>query len=152
MDWQPHITVAAIIERDEKFLLVEEKVEGYIVYNQPAGHWESGETLQEAAARETLEETGWEFFPSALVGIYRWKHPRKDETFLRFTFCGHSSSKQITTQLDKGIIKASWLRANEIFALPEIKIRSTMVTHSLQDYLDGKRFDINLIHDVNQHW
>lgn len=152
MDWQPHITVAAVIERDGKFLLVEEMVEGHVVFNQPAGHWESGESLHEAASRETLEETGWEFYPTALVGIYRWQHPRKDETFLRFTFCGQSSSEQISNDLDDGIIKASWHSAEDILALPEIKIRSTMVIHSLQDYLDGKRFDLDLIRDIHQHW
>lgn len=152
MDWQPHITVAAVIERDGKFLLVEEMVEGHVVFNQPAGHWEPDESLHEAASRETLEETGWEFYPTALVGIYRWQHPRKDETFLRFTFCGQSSSEQISNDLDDGIIKASWHSAEDIFALPEIKIRSTMVIHSLQDYLDGKRFDLDLIRDIHQHW
>ena len=152
MDWHPHITVAAVIERDGKFLLVEEMVEGHVVFNQPAGHWEPGESLHEAASRETLEETGWEFYPTALVGIYRWQHPRKDETFLRFTFCGQTSSEQISNKLDDGIIKASWHSAEDILALPEIKIRSTMVIHSLQDYLDGKRFDLDLIRDIHQHW
>jgi len=94
MKWEPHITVAAVIERDDTFLLVEEMVEGTAVVNQPAGHWEPGETLIEAAQRETLEETGWEFYPTALVGIYQWQHPRKDETFLRFTFCGAHSLRK----------------------------------------------------------
>lgn len=152
MKWQPHITVAAVIERDQKYLLVEELIEDHQVFNQPAGHWEPGESLIEAAIRETLEETGWEFYPSALVGIYRWQHPHKNETFLRFTFCGHSSPEQITNNLDDGIINAAWHSAEEILALPEIKIRSTMVTHSLKDYLDGKRYDLDLIRDIHQHW
>ncbi len=152
MDWQPHITVAAVIERDNKFLLVEEMAEGHAVLNQPAGHWEKGETLIQAAERETLEETGWEFFPTSLVSIFRWQHPRKDETFLRFTFCGNTGEKQISTELDAGIIQASWYSAEEILALPETKIRSTMVVHSLQDYLDGKRFDLNVMRDIHQHW
>jgi len=152
MTWQPYITVAAVIEREGKFLLVEELADGHVVFNQPAGHWECGESLQEAARRETLEETGWEFFPSALIGIYRWQHPHKDKTFLRFTFCGQTSNKQICSNLDDGIINASWHSAEEILALPENKIRSTMVIHSLQDYLDGKRFDLSLIRDIQQHW
>ncbi len=152
MNWQPHITVAAVIEREQKYLLVEERAEGQIVFNQPAGHWERGETLLEAAARETLEETGWEFFPSALVGIYRWQHPKKDETFLRFTFCGNTGAKQINNNLDDGIISANWYSADEILALPEAKIRSTMVIHSLKDYIDGKRYDLNLIKDIHQQW
>jgi ADP-ribose pyrophosphatase YjhB (NUDIX family) len=152
MKWDPHITVAAVIERDNKFLLVKEMVEGIAVLNQPAGHWEAGETLVEAAQRETLEETGWEFYPTALVGIYRWQHPRKDETFLRFTFCGSCSDNQISTDLDDGILEANWLRADEILALPDIKLRSTMVIESLNDYLAGKRYDIDMLRDIHQHW
>ena len=152
MNWEPHITVAAVIEREQKFLLVEEMVEGTAVFNQPAGHWEKGETLIEAASRETLEETGWEFFPKALVGIYQWKHPRKDETFLRFTFCGETSDKQISTELDKGILKADWHTADEILTLPENKIRSTLVTESLSDYLAGKRQTLEIFRDIHQHW
>lgn len=152
MNWQPHITVAAIIEHEQKFLLVEERAEGQVVYNQPAGHWEEGESLIDAAVRETLEETGWEFFPTALVGIYRWQHPHKDETFLRFAFCGESGDKQVSEKLDDGIISTNWLSADEILALPEEKIRSTMVTHCLKDYMNGKRFDLGLIQDINQHW
>ena len=152
MNWQPHITVAAVIEREQKYLLVEERAEGHIVFNQPAGHWEPGETLIEAAKRETLEETGWEFYPTALVGIYRWQHPHKDETFLRFTFCGQSSVERMSAQLDDGIIAANWHSAEEILALPDTKIRSTMVLHSIKDYIDGKRYDLNLFHDINQTW
>ena len=152
MKWEPHITVAAVIERNQKFLLVEEMVEGVAVLNQPAGHWEAGETLIEAAQRETLEETGWEFYPSALVGIYRWQHPRKDETFLRFTFCGNCSDHQVSTKLDDGILNADWHNKNDILALPETRIRSTMVTESLNDYLNGKRHDLNMLRDIHQHW
>ncbi len=152
MNWQPHITVAAVIERRQKYLLVEERADGQVVFNQPAGHWEPDESLVEAVMRETLEETGWEFYPSALVGIYRWQHPHKHETFLRFTFCGRSSSKQISNNLDDGIVNASWYSAEEILALPEKKIRSTMVIHSLNDYLAGKRYDLDLIRDIHQHW
>ena len=127
-------------------------VEGTAVYNQPAGHWEKGETLIEAAARETLEETGWEFIPKHLVGIYQWKHPRKDETFLRFTFCGETSDEQISTHLDEGIISADWFTAAEILSFPEEKIRSTLVTESLSDYLNGKRQSLELFREIHQQW
>ena len=152
MKWDPHITVAAVIERKQKFLLVEEMVEGTAVLNQPAGHWEAGESLIEAAQRETLEETGWEFYPTALVGIYRWQHPRKDETFLRFTFCGDCGDQQISTELDEGILNANWHHQDDILALPESRIRSTLVTESLKDYLDGKRHDIQILRNIHQHW
>ena len=152
MEWQPHITVAAIIEQNGKFLVVEEYVEKLLVINQPAGHWEPGETLLEAAKRETLEETGWEFDPTHLIGIYHWVHPHKEETFLRFSFCGNSSPEPLHQELDEGIHSAKWLTAEEILALPEEKIRSTMVTESLKDYLNGKRHDLNLIKDIHQHW
>lgn len=152
MEWQPHITVAAVIEKDGKYLVVEEYVDGHLVINQPAGHWEPGESLLEAAQRETLEETGWEFYPTQLIGIYRWVHPYKDETFLRFSFCGNSSTTQMHQDLDKGIHSAKWLSAEEILALPEEKIRSTMVTESLNDYLNGNRYSLELIKDIHQHW
>ena len=152
MKWDPHITVAAVIEREHKFLLVEEMVEGTAVLNQPAGHWEAGESLIEAAQRETLEETGWEFYPTALVGIYRWQHPRKDETFLRFTFCGNCSDQQVSTDLDEGILNAEWHHQDDILTLPESRIRSTLVTESLKDYLNGKRHDIQMLRDIHQHW
>ena len=152
MNWQPHVTVAAVIEREHKFLLVQERVDEHTVFNQPAGHWEQGETLIEAVRRETLEETGWEFYPDALVGVYCWKHPHKDETYLRFTLCGQCSEERISDELDAGILQACWCSADSILSLPEHKLRSTMVTHSLQDYLDGKRYGLDLIRTIHQHW
>ncbi len=152
MKWQLHVTVAAVIEHEQKYLLVQEKVDDQVVFNQPAGHWEHGESLLEAAKRETLEETGWEFYPSALVGIYRWQHPHRNEAFLRFTLCGQASSEQIRNDLDDEILAVDWHHAADIFALPEKKIRSTMVIHSLRDYLDGKRYDLSLVRDIHQYW
>ncbi|MEM8844198.1 MAG: NUDIX hydrolase [Pseudomonadota bacterium] len=147
-----HITVAAIIKRKDKFLMVKEKANGLVVYNQPAGHWEVDETLIEAAQRETLEETAWEFKPEALVSIYRWKHPEKNEVFLRATFCGEVGQHHPNQSLDDGILEALWMSRDELAALPEIERRSAMVLQSIDDYEAGKRFDLNLLQDVIEHW
>ena len=92
MIWKPHATVAAIVEKDGKYLMVEEDIEGDIVYNQPAGHLEPNENLIDAVIRETQEETAWLFKPEALIGIYLWEQPNKGRTFLRFAFCGQCSN------------------------------------------------------------
>jgi 8-oxo-dGTP pyrophosphatase MutT (NUDIX family) len=84
MIWKPHVTVAAIAEKANRFLIVEERVDGQLVYNQPAGHLDSGESLIEAVIRETFEETAWTFQPEALVGIQLWRHPVHSESYLRF--------------------------------------------------------------------
>src|SRR5689334_22521632 len=92
MGWNPEVTVAAIveqtIERERRYLMVEELISGRLVLNQPAGHLEDRETLLEAVVRETREETAWRFEPDALVGIYLWRNPDNERTFLRFAFCG----------------------------------------------------------------
>ena len=147
-----HITVAAVIQRDNKYLMVKEKANGLVVYNQPAGHWEVDETLIEAAKRETLEETAWEFIPKALVGIYRWKHPHKDEVFLRATFCGDAGTHHPDQALDDGILEAVWLSRDELIAMPEIERRSAMVLQSIDDFEAGKRFDLDLLQDIIEHW
>ena len=147
-----HITVAAVIKRDNKFLMVKEKANGLIVYNQPAGHWEVDETLVEAAKRETLEETAWEFTPEALVSIYRWKHPEKDEVYLRATFCGGVNNHHPDQPLDNGILEAVWMTRDEVAALPEIERRSAMVLQSIDDFEAGKRYDLNLLKDIIEHW
>ena len=152
MPSKAHITVAAVIQRDDKYLMVKEKANGLVVYNQPAGHWEVDETLIEAAQRETLEETAWEFIPQALVGIYRWKHPQKDEVFLRATFCGDAGMHHAGQPLDEGILEAVWLTRDELVALPEIERRSAMVLQSIDDFEAGKRFDLNLLQDIIEHW
>ena len=148
----PHVTVAAVVERDGKYLMVKEIANDLVVYNQPAGHWEVDETLTEAAIRETLEETAWEFTPQALVGIYRWKHPHKDDVYLRVTFCGSVDNFRSNQSLDNGIIEAVWMSYEELAALPEIERRSAMVLQSIQDYESGHRYDLNLLSDVIENW
>ncbi len=147
-----HITVASVIERDGKYLMVREIANGLEVYNQPAGHWEVDETLEAAAVRETLEETAWKFIPEAFVGIYRWKHPEKNEVFLRITFSGRVTTHYPDQDLDDGILEAVWMTREEIAALPEIKRRSAMVLKSIDDYENGRGCDLSIVSDVIEIW
>ena len=92
MVWKPDVTVAAVAERDGRFLVVEERASGRLVLNQPAGHLEDGETLHDAVVRETFEESGWRFRPDAIVGIYLWRPTRPTRTFLRVAFSGRAGN------------------------------------------------------------
>ena len=148
----PHITVAAVIQQGEKYLMVKERVNGHVVYNQPAGHWEVDESLMDAAIRETMEETAWQFEPTHLVSIYRWKHPQKDEVFLRITFCGNVSQHHLDQPLDDGIIEALWMTRAEIAALDEQQRRSALVLQSIDDYEQGKRYDLDIMTDITEVW
>ena len=152
MSFKSHITVAAVIKRDNKYLMVREIANGIEVYNQPAGHWEIDETLEQAAIRETLEETAWDFAPESIVAIYRWKHPEKDEVYLRVTFAGEATDHHPEQTLDDGILEAVWMTREELAALPEIERRSAMVLQSIDDFESGKRYDLSLISEVVEHW
>jgi len=144
MIWKPNVTVAAIVERDGKFLLVEEEAGGEIVLNQPAGHWEQDESLMQGATREALEETGYDFQPTALVGIYRWPHPKKEITYLRFAFAGEIIGHDADRRLDEGIIRAVWLTPSEI-RNDMARHRSPLVLRCIEDYLAGKRYPLDLL-------
>ena len=109
MIWKPHVTVAAVVSKDNKYLMVEENCEGRVVYNQPAGHLEEGENLVDAVIRETLEETAWHIEPCAITGIYQWKHPDKEKTFLRVCFHAKLLDHDPSITLDDGIIRALWM-------------------------------------------
>ena len=148
MIWSPHVTVAAVIEENGRYLLVEEHIEGERVFNQPAGHLEDNESLIQAIEREVVEETARTFEPSALCGIYRWKMSEKRRTYLRFCFTG-SVSEQITNRaLDKEIIDTHWL------TLPEVTshsphLRSPMVLQCIRDYESGVRIPLSSLHDIH---
>ena len=142
--WKPNTTVAAIIERDSKFLLVEEKTERGNRFNQPAGHLEDGETLIQAVIRETLEESAYEFTPEALLGVYHWKHPHNDTTYLRFAFIGKVGVHYPMQELDDGIIQAVWMSADEIREKQSL-MRSPQVLTCIEDYLAKKRFPLEVI-------
>ena len=145
--WKPHVTVAAIAEKDGKFLIVEEMVDGQLVYNQPAGHLDSGESLIEAVIRETLEETAWTFQPEALVGIQLWRHPVHNESYLRFSFCGSCYDHDKNQLLDHGIERAVWLSRDELVDNNH-KLRSPMVLRSIDDYLEGRRYGLDILEHI----
>lgn len=143
--WKPHLTVAAVIEEDEKFLFVEEEVGGELVINQPAGHLDEGETLIHAAIRETKEETSYDFIPKNIVGIYKWSHPTKNKTFVRVCYCGEASNPDENQKLDQGIVRALWLSKDDLI---KHKLRSPMVLNCINDYLDNKRYPIDIITEI----
>lgn len=144
MVWKPNVTVAAVVERDGRFLVVEEDTADGLRFNQPAGHLEPHESLVDGAIRETLEETGCHFRPDALVGVYRWRHPNKDLTYLRFAFTGTVSEPEPGRALDTGIIRAAWLTPDELRAT-SARHRSPLVLRCMDDYLAGKRFPLDLL-------
>ncbi|TAN84875.1 MAG: NUDIX hydrolase [Gallionella sp.] len=144
MIWKPNVTVAAVIWRDGKFLLVEEETPQGIRFNQPAGHLEADESLLAAVARETLEESAYSFTPQHLLGIYRWHSPTSDTTYLRFAFTGEITGHDAGRQLDSGILRALWLTPDEIRATRE-QHRSPLILRCVEDYLAGKRYPLELL-------
>lgn len=143
-NWTPHVVVAAIIERDGKFLLVEEHTAEGLRLNQPAGHWERGETLTGAVRREALEETAHHVEPLALLGCYSTHSPRRDITYLRFAYVCDATGFDAGRALDTGIVRAVWLTAEELAAHP-VPHRSPLVMRCVQDYLAGRRFPLDFV-------
>lgn len=144
MIWTPHVTVAAVIEQDGRFLLVEEETDEGLRFNQPAGHWEQNETLLEGVVREALEETAYQFRPEYMLGIYSWGHPRKDIHYLRFAFAGKVEGHDPARKLDDGIVRAVWLTPDEIRASRE-RHRSPLIAQCVEDYLAGRRFPLDVV-------
>jgi len=142
--WKPNVTVAAVIERDGRFLLVEEKTSDGIRFNQPAGHLEAGESLPAAASREALEETAHPFEPQYLIGIYRWPRPQGDITYLRFAFGGKAGELQPNRTLDAGILRTVWMTLDELEATRE-RHRSPLILQCVEDYLAGRRYGLELL-------
>ena len=140
------VTVAAVIENQGRFLFVEEQTEDGVRINQPAGHLEPHESVAAGAVRETLEETAYDFRPTALVGVYRWRRPAKDLTYLRFTFCGEVGEHHAERKLDEGILRALWLTPDELRACAPSH-RSPLVVRCVEDYLAGQRFPLELLTD-----
>lgn len=142
--WKPNVTVAAVIERDGRYLLVEEETAEGIRFNQPAGHLDQGESLVAACAREALEETAWHFTPTALLGIYLWPRPQRDITYLRFAFCGRVGEAIAGRVLDEGIVRTLWLTPAQMRE-QHARMRSPLVLKCLDDHLAGRRFPLGLV-------
>ena len=141
---RPAVTVATVVERDGRFLLVEEETRAGLRLNQPAGHLDEGESLVDAVAREALEETAHRFIPEYLVGIYQWRRPDGQATYLRFAFGGRLLGVEAERALDHGILRALWLTPEEI-AAERARHRSPLVLQCVRDYLAGRRFGLDLI-------
>ena len=147
--WKPSVTVAAVVERDGRFLMVEEETADGIRVNQPAGHLDPGETLLQAAAREALEETAHAFTPTALLGVYMTRTISNGEaeavTYVRFAFTGVLGPAEPGRALDHGIVRILWLTADEIRAR-HAEHRSPLVMKSVDDYLAGRRFPLDFVY------
>lgn len=144
--WQPHVTVATIVQDENRFLLVEEHNEAvsHLVINQPAGHVEANETLIDAAIRETLEETGWTVEITGLLGIYTYTPPSMpNDTYYRFCFLANALSHDAQRPLDTGIERAVWLTLDELEQTG--RARSPLVIRCIQDALQGKRYPLDMI-------
>lgn len=148
LQWKPNVTVAAVIERGGRYLLVEETsdnpADGPSVFNQPAGHVEAGEEIPGAARREVLEETGWQFTPENLVGTYYWTSPANGITYLRFCFTGSVTGHDPVRPLDRGILGTHWLTRAEIEQLGR-RLRSPLVLACIDDFEAGQSFPLHLI-------
>jgi len=159
--WKPNVTVATVVERERRthadgspslekeYLLVHEHREGKNVFNQPAGHLEKGESLIEAATRETLEESGWSVEVTGLIGIYRFIAPN-NMTYMRHAFAAQAISFHPERPLDDGIINAQWLSYHEIIAKKN-ELRSNIVIETIEDYQRGEHYPLSLLHEPNKN-
>ncbi len=141
--WKPHVTVAAVLEREGRFLVVEEQTDDGVRLNQPAGHLEANESIVDGAVREAMEETAYRFEPRHVVGIYRWQHP-SGVVYLRFAFTGPIVAHEAGRILDQGILRALWLTPDELRA-EHARHRSPLVMRCVDDYLAGRRFPLELL-------
>jgi len=144
MAFRPDVTVAAIVHRDGRFLMVEERAARRVVLNQPAGHLERGESLLEAVIRETLEETAYTLRPEAVTGIYLWRHEDIDRTFLRVAFSGEVDGPDVARRLDRCVLRATWMTREQLAARPQA-LRSPLVLRCIDDYLAGARHPLSLL-------
>ncbi len=149
MSFRPDVTVAAVIERDGRFLIVEVVVSGRRVFNQPAGHLEEHESLVDAVIRETLEESAWHFLPQAVTGIYQWRNPQNGRSFLRVAFTGAIRNHEGWRPLDEGICRALWVSRDDLVRDRD-RMRSPMVLSCVDDYLAGHRYPLALVRSLDR--
>lgn len=141
--WTPHATVAAIVVKNDRFLMVEEISGGKQVFNQPAGHVEQGESIIAATVRETLEETGWAVKPVALQGLYTYTAPANGVTYHRYCIIAEALHEVANAELDDGIIGPQWMSIDELRQCD--RLRSPMVLTCAEDYLKDRHFPLDII-------
>ncbi|GAB4090884.1 NUDIX hydrolase [Hydrogenophaga soli] len=147
--WKPSVTVAAVIERDGRYLLVEEHTPEGLRLNNPAGHLEPGESPEQGVVREVLEETAHPFTPQALVGVYLAR--RADTTYLRFAYCGTVADAVPGRALDHGIVRTVWMTPDEVRASAH-RHRSPLVVQCMEDHLRGQRHPLGVVHTAASVW
>lgn len=145
--WRPHVTVACVIAQGDRYLMVEEEVNGQRRYNQPAGHLEDGESLLQAARRETLEETGWTVELEHFIGVHLWRSSEHGQAVLRFSFAARAGQHDPSRPLDSGICRALWLSREEIAALGP-RLRSPLVLEAIDAWLAGRRLPLESIQSL----
>jgi len=142
--WRPHVTVACVVADGDRYLMVEEEVNGRLAYNQPAGHLDDGESLAAAALRETLEETGWTVQLQHLIGVHQWRSTEHGDAVIRFSFAARAVSHDAARPLDSGIRRALWLSRGEIATLGG-HLRSPLVLLSIDAWLAGQRLPLGTL-------
>src|SRR5262249_18741286 len=141
----PNVTVAAVAQREGRFLLIEEMTSRGLLFNQPAGHLEPGESLVDAVAREALEESAYSFRATALVGVYHYRSGSEGVTYLRFAFAREIDDHNSGRALDRGIVRAMWLAPDDI-RRETARHRSPLVMRCIDDYLAGHRYPLSLLY------
>lgn len=144
LPWRPHVTVACVVARGNRYLMVEEDINGVAMFNQPAGHLEDNETLCAAAVRETLEETAWHVELQHLIGVQQWRSTEHGDMVLRFSFAARALRHDPGRVLDADITRALWLTRDEIAALGE-RLRSPLILPGIDAWLAGRRLPLDVL-------